>query len=131
MAKHHQIDLESVEIFDRSSAWRQRLIIPGLRSWRDCKRTRNKVLAAEPTSEHRSREENGERDFVFLSISRGFAARSGGSAAKTLFRVRFQYRQLSRLNHSLQPAGKRKLDWTLDWTLNSTLNWTLLNEVNN
>ena len=33
------------------------------RSWRDCKRARNKVLAAEPTSERRSREENGERDF--------------------------------------------------------------------
>ena len=33
-----------------------------LRSWRYCKRTRNKNLAAEPTSERRSREENGEWD---------------------------------------------------------------------
>ena len=32
-----------------------------LRSWRYCKRTRNKVLAAEPTSERRSHQENGER----------------------------------------------------------------------
>ena len=43
-----------------------------LRSWRYCKSTRNKVLAAETTSEQRSREENGEWDF---EISRGFAAR--------------------------------------------------------
>ena len=35
-----------------------------LRSWRYCKRTRNKVFAAEPTSEWRSREENGEKDFA-------------------------------------------------------------------
>ena len=37
--------------------------VSSLRSWRDCKPTRNKVFAAEPTSERRSREENGERDF--------------------------------------------------------------------
>ena len=43
---------------------------PSLRSWWYCKRTRKKVLAAEPTSERRSRAENGEWDF-----SRGFAIR--------------------------------------------------------
>ena len=35
---------------------------PSLRSWRYCKRPRNKVLAAEPTIERRSHEENGKRD---------------------------------------------------------------------
>ena len=38
------------------------LIGHSLRSWRYCKRTRNKVLAAW-RSERRSREENGEWDF--------------------------------------------------------------------
>ena len=37
-----------------------------LRSWRYCKRTRNKVLAAEPTSERRSCEENRESFFEIL-----------------------------------------------------------------
>ena len=41
--------------------------LDSLRSWRYCKRPRNKVLAAEPTSERRSREENGERDSESLS----------------------------------------------------------------
>ena len=55
------------------------MLLSSLRSWRYCKRTRNKVLAAEPTSERRSREENGE--WVFLAAS---PLASGGSAAKIL-----------------------------------------------
>ena len=37
--------------------------VTSLRSWQYCKRTGNKVLAAEPTSEQQSCEENEERDF--------------------------------------------------------------------
>ena len=48
------------------------LTMTSLRSWRYCKRTRKKVLAAEPTSERRSSKENGEWDFE--NISRGFGA---------------------------------------------------------
>ena len=74
--------------------------IPSLRSWRCCKRTRNKVLVAEPTSERRGREENGERDFeippVFLAAS-PLASRS--STTKTLI-PRAPYRQLRRLRNS-------------------------------
>ena len=40
-----------------------------LRSWRYCKRKRNEVLAAEPTSERRSCEENRERNFSELRRS--------------------------------------------------------------
>ena len=60
-----------------------------LRSWRYCKRTRNKVLAA-------ARGEWG------VGISRGFAARFW--RRKTLFRTRPQYRQLRRLDGL-------KIDW--------------------
>ena len=35
MLYNHQIDLDSVEIVDRSSAWRQRLILEALHSVRD------------------------------------------------------------------------------------------------
>ena len=41
-----------------------------LRSWRYCKRTRNKVL----TTKRLRREENGERDFEFLAASSLLAA---------------------------------------------------------
>ena len=52
-------------LFKKHFYWRFKKCVAArsLRSWRDCKRTRNKVLAAEPASERRSREENGERDF--------------------------------------------------------------------
>ena len=43
-----------------------------LRSWRYCKRPRNKVLATEPTSERRSREENEERDSEIPPENLGF-----------------------------------------------------------
>ena len=48
---------------------------PACVSWRYCKRTRNKVLAAEPTSKRRRREENGKGALKYRGISRGFAAR--------------------------------------------------------
>ena len=89
------------------------LLCSSLRSWRYCKRTLNKVLAAEPTSERRSREENRECDFESPLVS-------GGSAAKTLFRERLQYRQLRRLHvlskptllvHQFNPLLCRKKNW--------------------
>ena len=54
-----------------------------------------KVLAEEPTSERRSRVENGERDFEIPYASASPLA-TGGGAAKT-FISRAPYRQLRRL----------------------------------
>ena len=52
---------------------RIKLPVSSLRRWRYCKRTRNKVLAAEPTSERRSREENGRGTLKYrLHENHGF-----------------------------------------------------------
>ena len=67
-----------------------------LRSWRYCKRPRNKVLAAEPTSERRSREENGERD-----SESGFAARSRALRAR-ISRLRRSCARLDKNRHATQ-----------------------------
>ena len=92
-----------------------------LRSWRYCRRSRNKVLAAEPP------ETSGDSKSHSLFSSR-LRRSLVGSAAKTLFRVRLQYRQLRRLK-ILWPVEnsftgrvyksnvvKRKLIWSpLKW----------------
>ena len=83
---------------NRSIRWRINHV-SSLRSWRDCKATRNKVLAGEPTSERRSREENGEKDFDSpLALAAPPPKLYFSCASK--FRVRFQYRQLRRLPRS-------------------------------
>ena len=81
-----------------------------LRSWRYCKRTRNKVLAAEPTSERRSCEENRESFFEILwNTLRYF------EILWNFWRQNFishaPYRQLRRLSHKVYyiSAGQTSL----------------------
>ena len=62
MQKHQIHTYLPKQIFRLAYHWH---LGSSLRSWRYCKRTRNKVLAAEPTSERRSCEENGESKTLF------------------------------------------------------------------
>ena len=76
---------------------RELMLFTSLGSWWYCRRARNKVLVAEPLEASGEAARNTYFKVPLPILLAASPLASGGSAAKTLFRARLQYRQLRRL----------------------------------